>query len=90
MERDRESGCSGGPHGEGIRPRVAGPQMPSQEPWTCFILLQPALLSALFSMPSTSQGAQLQTRLTGLPQVLAGVGTAVAPRVPPAPAAGAA
>lgn len=68
MERDRESGCSGGPHGEGIRPRVAGPQMPSQEPWTCFILLQPALLSALFSVPSTSQGAQLRTGSQGCPR----------------------
>lgn len=79
MERDRKSGCSGGPHGEGIRPRVAGPQMPSQEPWTCFPVLSQRLLSAPFSVPSTSQGAQLQTRLTGLPQVLTVVGTAVAP-----------
>lgn len=37
------------------------------------------LLSAPFSVPSTSQGAQLRTRFTGLPQVLTVVGTAVAP-----------
>lgn len=53
-ERDRESGCSGGPHEE-IRPHVAGPWMPSQEPWTCWVLTSQRLLNAPFTVPSMSR-----------------------------------